>query len=76
MMEVYTNQPCVQIYTSNMIDENDLPFKNGVAQRKNCAVCFETQKMPDSINHPGFTDTVLKPGEVYDYTTVYAFANL
>lgn len=75
MMEVYTNQPCVQIYTSNMIDENDLPFKNGVAQRKNCAVCFETQKMPDSINHPGFTDTVLKPWEVYDYTTVYAFSN-
>ena len=74
-MEVYTNQPCVQIYTSNMIDSEDLPFKNGVAQCKNCAVCFETQKMPDSINHTGFTDTVLKPGDVYDFTTVYAFSN-
>ena len=74
-MEVYTNQPCVQIYTSNMIDPEDLPFKNGVAQCKNCAVCFETQKMPDSINHTGFTDTVLKPGDVYDFTTVYAFSN-
>ncbi len=72
-MSVLTNQPCVQIYTSNMIDENDLPFKGGMPQRKNCAVCFETQHMPDSINHPNFTNTVLKPGEKYDFTTVYKF---
>ena len=73
-MEVYTNQPCVQVYTSNMINENDLPFKGGVRQLKNCAVCFETQKMPDSINHPGFTETVLRPGEVYDFTSIYKFS--
>lgn len=72
-MEVWTNQPCVGIYTANMIDENDPPFKGGVGQIKNCAVCFETQKMPDSINHPGFTDTVLNPGDTYDYTTIYKF---
>lgn len=74
-MEVYTNQPCVQVYTSNMINEDDIPFKGGVKQIRNCAVCFETQKMPDSINHPGFTDIVLRPGEVYDFTTVYKFSN-
>jgi aldose 1-epimerase len=31
--------------------------------------------MPDSINHPGFTNTVLKPGEKYDTTTIYKFEN-
>jgi aldose 1-epimerase len=36
---------------------------------------METQCMPDSINHPGFTNTVLKPGEKYDTTTVYVFEN-
>lgn len=72
-MYVYTDQPCVQIYTSNMINEEDLPFKGEKPQRKNCAVCFETQHMPDSINHPNFTNTVLKPGEKYDFTTVYKF---
>ena len=72
-MSVLTDQPCVQIYTSNMINEEDIPFKGGKPQRKNCAVCFETQHMPDSINHPNFTNTVLKPGEKYDYTTVYKF---
>lgn len=74
-MDVYTNQPCVHIYTSNMIDPEDIPFKNGVSQRKHCAVCFETQKMPDSINRPGFTNTVLKPGETYKYTTTFSFFN-
>lgn len=72
-MNVLTNQPCVQIYTSNMINEEDIPFKGNKPQKKNCAVCFETQHMPDSINHPNFTNTVLKPGEKYDFTTIYTF---
>ena len=72
-MSVYTNQPCVGIYTSNMMNENDPAFKGGVIQKNRCAVCFETQKMPDAINNPAFTDTVLEPGDVYDYTTVFEF---
>ena len=38
---------------------------------------LETQKMSDSIHHQGdaeFTDCVLRPGETYDYTTVYTFS--
>lgn len=72
-MNMYTNQPCVQLYTANMINEKDHPFKGNVPQTKHCALCLETQAMPDSINHPGFTNCVLRPGEVYDYTTVYEF---
>ena len=72
-MDVYTNQPGVQLYTANMINEKDPPFKGNVPQTKHCALCLETQAMPDSINHPGFTNVVLRPGEVYDYTTVYEF---
>jgi len=72
-MEVWTNQSCIGIYTANMIDENDPPFKGGVEQKVNCAVCFETQKMPDAINHPEFDNVVLRPGETYDFTTIYKF---
>jgi len=72
-MKMYTDQPCVQIYTANMINVGDVPFKNGVAQTKRCGVCLETQAMPDSINCPGFTDVTLKPGNTYDYTTVFEF---
>lgn len=72
-MEVWTNQPCIQIYTANFVNEKDVPFKGGVTPVKNCGVCFETQKMPDSINHPDFTNVILHPGQIYDYTTVYKF---
>lgn len=75
MMSMYTDQPCVQIYTANMINVHAHPFKNNVRQYRHCAVCLETQSMPDSINHPGFTNVVLKPGEKYDTTTVYVFSN-
>ena len=74
-LDLYTDQHCVQVYTGNMINVNDPAFKNGVKQYTHCAVCLETQAMPDSINHPGLTNTVLKPGEKYDTTTTFAFFN-
>jgi len=74
-VKMYTDQPCVQIYSANMINVDDPAFKNGVKQSTHCAVCLETQAMPDSINHPGFTNVILKPGEKYDTTTVYVFEN-
>lgn len=74
-LKMYTDQPCVQIYTANMINADDHPFKNNVAQYRHCAVCLETQCMPDAVNHPNFTNVVLKPGEKYDTTTVYVFEN-
>ena len=35
--------------------------------------CMETQFAPDSINHPEFIDSVLRAGEKYDFTTIFAF---
>ena len=74
-MDMYTNQPCVQIYAANCINEDDVPFKNGFAQKKRCAVCLETQHAPDSPNQKGFPSCELDAHEVYDYTTVYKFYN-
>ncbi|MCI8472808.1 MAG: galactose mutarotase [Clostridiales bacterium] len=73
-MQVLTNQPCIGIYTANMLNPDDVPFKGGVRQTPRGAVCFETQKMPDAVHHPNFTDTTLSPDEHYDYTTVFQFA--
>jgi len=36
-------------------------------------LCLETQHFPDSPNEPQWPTTVLRPGEVYDTTTIYAF---
>ncbi|MBQ7336366.1 MAG: galactose mutarotase [Clostridia bacterium] len=74
LMQVYTNQPCVQFYSGNFLNNPEHPLKGGYPQNPQAAFCLETQKMPDAINHPNFTDTVLQPGETYDYTTVYQFS--
>lgn len=72
-MEVYTNQPCVQLYSGNFLEDDGNALKGGVKKQKQMALCLETQKMPDSMHHEGFTNAKLLPGEVYDYTTVYRF---
>lgn len=73
-MKVYTDQPAMQLYTGNYLAEDPYPFKNGVPQLRFGAVCPETQKMPDSPNHPNFSNAVLCAAEVYDYTTEYRFS--
>ena len=71
-MKLITNQPCVQIYTANHM-RGKRCFKGGCQQMPRHAVALETQKMPDSVNHPHFTNVILDEGEKYDYTTIYKF---
>lgn len=50
-MEVYSNQPGVQFFTSNGQPETDtLKGKDGFI-KKHGALCLETQNFPDAINH-------------------------
>lgn len=73
VMEMYTNQPCVQFYSGNFLTNEKYPFKNNCSQNKQMAFCLETQHMPDAINHDNFTSVILNPEEKYDYTTIYKF---
>jgi aldose 1-epimerase len=74
MMKMFTNQPCVQLYTGNFLGNPEHPLKGGYPQMKQGAFCLETQKMPDAVNHPKFTNVILEPGETYEHTTIYQFA--
>ena len=74
LMQVYTNQPCVQFYSGNFLNSTEYPFKGGYPQNLQAAFCLETQKMNDAVNHENFTDIILNPGETYDYTTIYQFS--
>jgi aldose 1-epimerase len=40
---------------------------------KHGALCLETQHCPDSVNQPDFPPTILRPGETFKSTTVFAF---
>ena len=72
-MKVITDQPGMQVYTANFMDNVMYPFKGGRVQTANCAVCLETQAYPDSINHSNFPSVVLDVGEEYNTTTIYQF---
>lgn len=74
LMQVFTNQPCVQFYSGNSLNRTEYPFKGGYPQNPQAAFCLETQKMNDAVNHENFTDIILNPGERYDYTTIYRFS--
>jgi len=72
MMEVYTTEPGVVFYTGNYLSERT-KGRGGKPFTKNGAFCLETQHFPDSPNHPGFPNSILRPGETYKSQTVYKF---
>jgi aldose 1-epimerase len=72
VMEVRTSEPGVQLYTANYLD-GSLTGKRGLVYRQHCAFCLETQHFPDSVNHPQFPSTILRPGQTYRQTTVHKF---
>ncbi|NDV64799.1 aldose epimerase family protein [Bacteroides sp. 224] len=73
LMEVYTDQPGLQFYSGNFFD-GKVNGKYGKPIRFREAIALETQKFPDSPNHPNFTSTRLNPGEVYKQTCIYKFS--
>jgi len=72
IMDVYTTEPGIQIYTGNFLDGSSVG-KNGIAYQFRTALCLETQHFPDSPNHPNFPSTELRPDAVYESRTIYKF---
>jgi aldose 1-epimerase len=72
VMEVYTTQPGMQLYTGNFLD-GSITGKAGKAYQKRYGFCLETQHYPDSPNQPDFPSCILRPGEKYLEKTVYRF---
>ena len=72
LMEVYTTEPGVQLYTGNFLD-GTITGKGGQVYQQRYGFCLETQHFPDSPNQPKFPSTVLKPGQRFASTTVYKF---
>ena len=79
-LEVFTNEPGLQVYTGNF-QGTDIPGKHGVLYPKHVSVCFESQKFPDSptkyvAKTPGWevSNPYLTPGETYSSHLVYKFS--
>jgi aldose 1-epimerase len=71
VMEVYTTQPGVQLYTANWIDGEK--GKGGKKYGKRWAFCLETQHFADAVNKPHFPSTILNQGETYKHSCVHKF---
>ncbi|MFI6740386.1 aldose epimerase family protein [Nonomuraea sp. NPDC050451] len=73
VLEVITDQPGLQFYSGNFLD-GTLRGTSGHLYPKRSGFALESQHFPDSPNHANFPSTVLRPGDVYRTTTIYAFS--
>jgi aldose 1-epimerase len=69
-LSISTTQPGIQFYSGNFLT-GTLVGSGGTAYRQSYGFALETQHYPDSPNHPNFPSTVLRPGQVYQHTTVF-----
>ena len=73
-MEVWSNQPGVQFYSGNFL--NDIAGKGGTVYPKHGGLCLETQVYPDAINRRGaigWPDPVLREGQTYRHRMEHRF---
>ena len=73
LLQVYTNEPGIQVYTGNFLGSN-VKGKKGIVYPRQAAVCLETQKYPDSPNKKNWPSPYLKPGEKYYSHQVFKFS--
>lgn len=73
VMKVFTDQPGVQLYTGNFLD-NTLKAKNGGTYGPQTGFCLETQHFPDAPNQSNFSTTVLNHGESFTSETWFQFS--
>lgn len=71
-VEVWTTEPCLQVYTANWASY-DQKAKGGEHLSFRCGVALETQHAPDSPNKPNWPTTIVKAGEKYSSTTEFRF---
>ena len=72
-LAVYTNEPGIQVYAGNFLD-GTVTGKHGITYPHRASVCLETQHYPDSPNKPEWPSAVLRPGETYESTCIFAFS--
>ncbi len=73
VLEIFTTEPALQLYTANRLD-GSIVGKGGRAYQCRYGLCLEPQHLPDSPNQPQFPSTVLRPGQEYQSTTIYRFS--
>ncbi|XP_060672857.1 uncharacterized protein LOC107415531 [Ziziphus jujuba] len=72
VLQLWTNAPGMQFYTSNFL--KDVKGKGGFVYQPHAALCLETQGFPDAVNHPKFPSTIVSPGKPYSHQMLFKFS--
>lgn len=72
-LEIYTNEPGIQVYTGNFLD-GTVTGKKGIVYNQRASVCLETQHYPDSPNKADWPSVVLEPGQTYNSECIFKFS--
>lgn len=72
-LEVYTDEPGIQVYTGNFLD-GTVKGKKGIVYNQRASVCLETQHFPDSPNKPEWPSVILEPGQTYSSECIFKFS--
>ncbi|MBO4916349.1 MAG: galactose mutarotase [Bacteroidales bacterium] len=72
-LEVYTDEPGIQVYSGNFLD-GSVTGKNGIVYNQRAGICLESQHYPDTPHNPDWPSVVLRPGEKYTSHCVFAFS--
>lgn len=73
-LTVLTTQPAVHFYSGHLLDAHTTIASKKIFYGKYAGLCLETQHFPDSPNHPGFPNTIIRPGENYREETIFRFS--
>jgi len=75
VLEVSTNESCIQFYTGVSLDGSHWG-KSGRPYGRHAGFCLECQGYPDGAIRPEFGDILVQPGRSQLRKTVYAFSTV
>jgi aldose 1-epimerase len=68
-VEIWTTEPCLQLYSGNFLRPGTGKLGSRYGHRS--GVCLEPQGYPAAVNNPGFPSSILQPGVTYRSTTIF-----
>ena len=72
-LNVYTDEPGIQVYSGNFLD-GSITGKHGIVYNQRAGICLESQHYPDTPHNPDWPSVVLRPGEKYTSHCIFAFS--
>ena len=71
VMEVWTTEPALQVYSGQMLPR--APGKHGARATPFAGLALEPQWFPNAVNEPTFPSVIVEPGDPYRQRSIYRF---